>query len=90
MNDSNQVMSSARPTRAEVEMLCVLHVVVSEGSSVTEIAERLGLSAAHREALSEAIEPMIECGLLARCDAGVRPTFAGQNWLANRCVEFGA
>lgn len=73
--------SNRRPTHAEVERLCILHVVPPDGLSANELTRRLGISEAHAQDLLIELEPMVAGGLLERCDAGVRRTEAGTRQL---------
>lgn len=72
---------NTRPTHADVERLCILHVVPPDGVSPTELTRRLGISEAHAQDLLMELEPMVASGLLEPCDAGIRRTTAGSRRL---------
>ena len=53
-------------SRAEIETLCVLHVVGARGCPVLHLAERLGLSPSVAEEVAEGMRPLVMAGVLDR------------------------
>jgi hypothetical protein len=78
-----------RPTREEIERLCLLHVVADGASSGKEIAEALGLARELAPALELAIQPCIDAGQMEHVGAMVRVTETGRDWMVTRLSELG-
>lgn len=79
---------AARPSRSEIERMCVVHVVGPAGCSLEELAERLGLSRALGPVLNEAIRPLLTGGHLAMRDDLVSATEAGLLWLETKLLAY--
>ena len=76
-----------KPSRGEIETLCVLHAVGSSGCQEGDLAARLGLSATLAGAVAEGMDRLITAGLLERVDARFSLTDAGRNKLKTRLAE---
>jgi hypothetical protein len=78
----------ARPTRAEIETLCMLHAV-GDGCCVEELAKRVGLTGDLACVVTEAIEPLFQSGWLVDLDGVLRVTDAGSQHLRSSLRTFG-
>lgn len=87
MMDSGEQLE--RPSREEIESMCIVHAVGADGCSSDGLAERLGLSREHGMFLEQAIGPLVARGLLELRDGRVWSTEAGRKWLDERRVFFG-
>jgi len=86
--DGDEVV--AKPSRAEIESLCIVHVVSAKARSFVELAKSLGLSSDLAGVMEEAVSPLVEAGRLEVVDGEVRATELGRNWLRNRLSELKA
>lgn len=78
-----------RPSRAEIEGLCLVHLATGAGCSLGDLAEGLGLSRDLARALEDAVAPLIAEGRLEERDGIVLATEAGKTWLRDRLSQFG-
>lgn len=76
-----------KPSRGEIETLCVLHAVGSSGCQEGDLAARLGLSATLAGVVAEGMERLIIVGLLQRVDDRFTLTDAGRKKLRTRLAE---
>ncbi|HEX7476528.1 MAG TPA: hypothetical protein VF331_01855 [Polyangiales bacterium] len=71
----------------------LVHSMVSglptDGISIDELPERLGIARAHAKALSEAIEPLVTRGWIERDDERICVTEQGEQWAETRLEELG-
>ena len=81
--------SICKPSRGEIETLCVLHVVGSSGCQAGDLAIRLGLSATLAGVVAEGMERLIMAGLLERVEERFMVTDAGRKKLRTRLAELG-
>lgn len=51
-----------KPSRDEIESLCILHVIALGPHNDVELATRLGLSAALAPAVGEAVQRLVDAG----------------------------
>ncbi len=79
----------ARPSRAEIETLCILDVVGRGDGTSADLAEGLGVARELAPAIEEALGPLVALGHLDVGDAGVSLTKAGREWLQQRLSELG-
>lgn len=79
----------ARPSRAEIESLCILDVAGRGDGTLADLAERLGVARELAPAIEEAIGPLVALGHLDVGDVGVSLTKAGRDWLQRRLSELG-
>lgn len=77
----------ARPSREEIESLCLLFLVERGPCSVSELAERLGVSSDAGDAIERAVEPLVTAGRLELRGAQVLLTAAGREWRDRRLSE---
>lgn len=77
-----------RPSREEIENLCLLCAVEPNGCTTADLGARLGLSPELAPAVEEAIGPLLAAGMLDDRDGMVVPTQAGRAWLRRRLLEF--
>lgn len=76
-----------KPSRGEIETLCVLHAVGSSGCPERDLAARLGLSATLAGAVAVGMDRLITAGLLERVEERFSLTAAGRNKLRTRLAE---
>lgn len=79
----------ARPSRAEIETLCLLDVVGEGESTLGDLTERLGLARELWQAVEWAILPLVSRGHLEVREERVSRTEAGRAWLEQRLVALG-
>lgn len=78
-----------RPSRAEVETLMILHIIMHGGCRAVDMVSRLGLSPSLGSAISTTIEPLIAQGLIIRQDEILVLSDAGKDMLTSRLSAFG-
>ena len=78
---------SKRPSRAEIEGLCILHAVGPDGCPESDLAGRLGLSPALAGAAIRSIGSLVDAGWLAQEDNRISLTGAGRAWLEERLSQ---
>lgn len=79
--------SPTRPSRGEVETLCILHVVGRQGCAEAELAPRLGLSPTLGAALVAGLQPLLDRALLIRGCGRLHLTSEGDAHLRRRLGE---
>ncbi|MEK6607997.1 MAG: hypothetical protein AABZ30_10080 [Myxococcota bacterium] len=77
------------PSRAEIEILCILHAVGPRGCPVGELAMRLGLSPALASAVAEGAQALVSTGWLELDDEQLALTDAGRARLTQRLSDLG-
>ena len=77
----------ARPSRADVETLCVLHVVDRGHTTAAAVTEGMGLARELTPAIERAI---VALGHLAVAEGRVSLTGTGREWLLRRLAELEA
>ena len=75
-----------RPSREDIETLCILHAV-GEGCEAVELAERLGLSSDLAAAVATCIAPLIVRHLVTSRDGIVAVTDEGNAWMKARLAQ---
>lgn len=88
MSHSNNA-SIHKPSRGEIETLCVLHAVGASGCRVGDLVARLGLSASLASVVAQGMERVIFSGLLERDEEWFRLTKPGREMLTKRLAELG-
>lgn len=78
-----------KPSRGEIETLCILHAVGPSGCRAGDLAARLGLSPTLASVVVHGIERMIFGGLLDQDDEWFRLTERGRETLTKRLAELG-
>lgn len=78
----------SRPSREDIECLCILHAVGKGGCFVADLAGLLGLSPGLSPAISEGIKPLIAAGWLQLHDDRLTRTDQGAAWLQDRLAAF--
>lgn len=78
-----------RPSRAEIESLCILEAVGPDGCTSTQLAERLGLSPALADAVAEAAADLEASGWLSLEEERICRTDEGQAHLQARLQALG-
>lgn len=76
-------------SRGEVESLCILNAVGSEGCAPLALAGRLGLSETVADAVARSTETLVLRGWLAEEDDRLSLTEAGRAALTTRLAELG-
>ena len=79
----------ARPSREEIERLCLAYALEAGGCTVGDLAERLGLARELGTAVEHAIAPLVAEGHLAVNDHGVSLSRSGGDWLQRRLTALG-
>ena len=79
--------TTSRPSRAEIETLCLLGVAELGDCQIAELTTRLGLAAELAPAITEAIQPLVKNGQLDICDGIVSLTEVGRTRLRTRLAE---
>jgi hypothetical protein len=78
-----------RPSREEIEYLCLVHAVGPDGCATPKLAQRLGLSPELSQCIDEAVVVLLQDGRLeSSCDS-LTVTAAGREWLQRRLAELG-
>ena len=80
----------ARPSRADVETLCVLHVVDRGHTTAAAVTEGMGLARELTPAIEREIETIVALGHLAVAEGGVSLRGTGREWLLRRLAELEA
>jgi predicted ArsR family transcriptional regulator len=90
IDNSKDTNEPRRPSREEIETLCILHAVAANNAATfSDLADALGLSRDLAAAVERALEPLVARDLLAVHDGLVRSTPTGEGWLLRRLVELG-
>lgn len=89
MSYSNGPCPSARPSRAEIELLCILSAIAAGPCSAVELAERLGLAPELAAAVEQASTPAVAVGHLELREGVLSVTDAGRERLRIRLSELG-
>ena len=76
-----------KPSRGEIETLCVLDAVGTSGCRVGDLAARLGLSATLAAVVAQGMERVIFAGLLERDEESFRLTKQGCEMLTRTLAE---
>lgn len=71
-------------SRAEIECLCIMQAIGRDGSTVLELAARLGLSESLADTISEAISPLLQQGRVEMREGRVVVAETGQSWMRER------
>jgi hypothetical protein len=79
----------ARPSRAEIETLCLLDVVGQGEATLGDLTERLGLARELWQAVEWAILPLVARGHLEVREERVSLAEGGRAWLEHRLAELG-
>lgn len=87
-NDSGRAESLAKPTRGEIETLCVIFAV-GDGCAAAELTVRLGFSPTLVDAVASAAMTLVERGLLEFEGELFTATDAGIATLASRLQRTG-
>ncbi|HMR75543.1 MAG TPA: hypothetical protein PKD61_10530, partial [Polyangiaceae bacterium] len=88
MTTSNRTSSTSaeirRPSRAEIESLCIVHAIGQTGCTLGNLPARLGLCPTLAPAMKEAVAPLVAAGHVELRDDTVCATPAGWVWLQSR------
>jgi DNA-binding IclR family transcriptional regulator len=79
----DEVTPEPRPSRAEIERLCLLKAI-GDGSSLSAVAQNLGLSPQLAHAIRHALQTLIEAGFVEASGDRVSPTEEGVRYLRER------
>lgn len=79
----------ARPSRAEIESLCLLDVIGDSGATVGEVTARLGFPPELASATEQAILALVGRGYVEVGATRVDVTEAGRTWMRRRLSELG-
>jgi hypothetical protein len=79
----------ARPSRAEIESLCLLDVIGDGGTTVGELTARLGLPPELGSVIDQAILALVGRGYVTVGATQVSVTDAGRAWMERRVSELG-
>ena len=74
------------PSRADIETLCILHVVERGAEGAADIAEALGLARDLAPVVARAIEAVVARGYLTAVEDRVTLTVVGRAWLQERAA----
>jgi hypothetical protein len=89
LSGSNGRDKVARPSRAEIESLCLLEVIGDGGTTLGEVTARLGFPPALVSATEQAILALVGRGYVAVGATRVDVTEAGRTWMRRRLSELG-
>lgn len=70
--------------RGEIERLCIMQAIGSDGSTMLELAAELGLSGSLVDAVSAAVSPLLQHGHVEMREVRLAVTEAGQSWMHER------
>jgi hypothetical protein len=88
-NDHDSEDNKSRPSREEIETLCILHAVGGVGCDAGDLSVRLGLSTTLASAVAESIQPLVAEGLLQNEDGWIERTDGGDRRLTARLAALG-
>ncbi len=78
-----------RPSREEIESLCVLHAVGSGGCSTADLAAGLGFSRELGRTLDRAVQQLVASGCLEVRSEGIFVSSGGNEWMRSRLAALG-
>ena len=81
--------SSERVTvsRAEIETMCMLEAIPSQGCDLSALPETLGLAPTLLVPVTASLDPLLASGWVEVLDGRVQLTSAGRSWLDQRKSE---
>ncbi len=75
------------PSREEIETLCILYAVGTNGCNERELVTRLGLSHTLTSAVIESIQPLLVANRVVLDEGRIACTDAGHQWLRERLAK---
>lgn len=82
-------MESSKPSRAEIETLCVLYALGTRERTVRELIARLGVRTERISIVAGALAPLVASGWIAQDGEVLRRTDAGRDHLDASLQRFG-
>ena len=76
--------------RSEIESLCILYAISSQGCDLSDLPAKLGISPALTDPVAEAVLQLASVGLVEVLNVRAELTAEGKAWLKQHLSEIGA